>query len=72
MTNVILTRHGHVDWIAPERFRGRAELPLSELGKRQAEALGRRVAEGWKPTDRCDRASHRMGAEAVLRPPCWF
>jgi broad specificity phosphatase PhoE len=44
MTNVILTRHGHVDWIAPERFRGRAELPLSELGKRQAEALGRRVA----------------------------
>ncbi|MPT60524.1 MAG: histidine phosphatase family protein, partial [Alcaligenaceae bacterium] len=29
-----------MDWIAPERFRGRAELPLSELGKRQAEALG--------------------------------
>lgn len=49
MTKIILTRHGHVDWIAPERFRGRAELPLSELGKRQAEALGRRVAEGWKP-----------------------
>lgn len=49
MTKVILTRHGHVDWIAPERFRGRAELPLSESGIRQTEALGRRVAEGWKP-----------------------
>lgn len=49
MTRIILARHGHVDWIAPERFRGRAELPLSELGKRQAEALGQRIAAGWKP-----------------------
>jgi len=49
MTKIILTRHGHVDWIAPERFRGRAELALSALGKRQAEALALRVAAGWKP-----------------------
>jgi len=49
MTRIILTRHGHVDWIAPERFRGRAELPLSKLGERQAEALARRVAQSWAP-----------------------
>ncbi|HEY0263697.1 MAG TPA: histidine phosphatase family protein [Granulicella sp.] len=49
MTKIILTRHGHVDWIAPERFRGRAELSLSALGERQAEALGQRVAKSWKP-----------------------
>jgi broad specificity phosphatase PhoE len=48
-TTIILTRHGHVDWIMPERFRGRAELPLSALGERQAKALGRRVAQSWKP-----------------------
>ena len=38
MTRIILVRHGHVDWLAPERFRGRAELPLSDLGRRQARA----------------------------------
>lgn len=44
MTTLILMRHGHVEGIAPPRFRGRAELPLSPLGKRQAESLARRVA----------------------------
>ena len=38
MTRIILVRHGHVDWLAPERFRGRAELPLSDLGRRQESA----------------------------------
>ncbi|CAB3853332.1 histidine phosphatase family protein [Achromobacter denitrificans] len=50
MTHIILTRHGHVDWIAPERFRGRAELPLSGLGKKQAAALGGRMARTAKPS----------------------
>lgn len=49
MTKIILARHGHVDWIAPERFRGRAELPLSKLGEQQADALGQRIAQSWKP-----------------------
>lgn len=49
MTRIILTRHGHVDWIAPERFRGRAELPLSDLGKRQVLAVAQRIAETWQP-----------------------
>ena len=49
MTKILLTRHGHVDGINPKRFRGRAELPLTELGFRQAERLGQRIAAQWKP-----------------------
>jgi phosphoserine phosphatase len=49
MTRIILVRHGHVDWLAPERFRGRAELPLSGLGLLQAQATARYIAATWKP-----------------------
>jgi phosphoserine phosphatase len=49
MTRIILVRHGHVDWLAPERFRGRAELPLSSLGRRQAQAVAGCIAASWKP-----------------------
>ena len=49
MTRIVLVRHGHVDWIAPERFRGRAELPLSSLGRRQAQAAAGYIAATWKP-----------------------
>jgi phosphoserine phosphatase len=49
MTRLILTRHGHVEGIDPPRFRGRTELPLTEIGKAQAKALARRIAESWKP-----------------------
>ena len=43
MTRIILTRHGHVEWIAPERFRGRADLPLTDRGVAQARMTSRRV-----------------------------
>ena len=49
MTKILLTRHGHVEGINPKRFRGRAELPLTELGLKQAERLGARIAKQWKP-----------------------
>jgi probable phosphoglycerate mutase len=49
MTELVLLRHGHVDWHDPERFRGRAELALSELGRRQARAAALAVAATWKP-----------------------
>ena len=49
MTTILLVRHGHVDGIAPVRFRGRAELPLSDLGRRQAAALGHCIAAHFKP-----------------------
>lgn len=49
MTKIILTRHGHVEGIKPKRFRGRAELALTELGQRQADAVALRVAATWRP-----------------------
>jgi phosphoserine phosphatase len=47
MTKLILTRHGHVEGINPERFRGRTELPLTELGRAQARAVATRIAKTW-------------------------
>jgi broad specificity phosphatase PhoE len=47
MTKIILTRHGHVEGINPERFRGRTELPLTELGRAQAKAVAARIAKAW-------------------------
>jgi broad specificity phosphatase PhoE len=47
MTKIILTRHGDVEGIKPERFRGRTELPLTELGQAQAKAVAARIT--WNP-----------------------
>ncbi len=49
MTKIILVRHGHVEGISPERFRGRADLELTPEGRRQAEATARRIRESWTP-----------------------
>jgi len=49
MTKIILTRHGHVEGIEPERFRGRTDVPLTELGRAQAGAVAARISELWKP-----------------------
>jgi phosphoserine phosphatase len=43
MTKIILVRHGHVEGILPERFRGRADLMLTAEGHRQARATARRI-----------------------------
>jgi phosphoserine phosphatase len=49
LTKILLTRHGHVEGITPERFRGRQELALTTLGRAQAQALARRIAGAWRP-----------------------
>jgi probable phosphoglycerate mutase len=49
VTKILLLRHGHVQGIKPERFRGRANLALTEHGKAQAELLSERVASAWRP-----------------------
>lgn len=50
MTKILLVRHGHVEGIAPERFRGREPLELTARGRAEAAALARRIAEGWRPS----------------------
>jgi broad specificity phosphatase PhoE len=49
MTKILLIRHGHVEGIKPERFRGRAPLDLTELGRAEAHAVACRVAGVWQP-----------------------
>jgi probable phosphoglycerate mutase len=70
MTQIILVRHGHVEGISPERFRGRADLALTPEGLLQAEATARRIEASWTPAalyasalSRC-----RTTAEAIGRP----
>jgi probable phosphoglycerate mutase len=49
MTTILLIRHGQTAWNREERFRGQVDLPLDDLGLKQAEAVGQRVASDWKP-----------------------
>ena len=46
---VVLVRHGRTAWNRVERFRGRADVPLDDMGLGQAEATARRVATEWQP-----------------------
>jgi phosphoserine phosphatase len=50
MTKILLTRHGHVDGIKPERFRGRQPLALTAQGRTDAAAVARRIAASWRPS----------------------
>lgn len=67
---MVLVRHGHVEGIDPPTFRGRADLPLTEHGVRQAMATRDYLATVVRPTaaytsplSRCVRT-----AEIVARP----
>lgn len=44
MLHLILVRHGETDWNAQRRYQGQSDVPLSELGKRQAELVAERLA----------------------------
>jgi phosphoserine phosphatase len=70
MTKIILTRHGHVEGITPERFRGRLDLALTALGQRQIAVTSRRINATWKigaiytsPMNRCV-----ITGETIARP----
>jgi broad specificity phosphatase PhoE len=49
LTRILLVRHGNVEGIRPERFRGRADLPLTDRGLAEAQAVAERIAEAWRP-----------------------
>jgi broad specificity phosphatase PhoE len=49
LTKILLVRHGHVEGINPECFRGRADLPLTGRGLAEAQAVARRIAAAWRP-----------------------
>jgi probable phosphoglycerate mutase len=75
VTRIILVRHGHVEGISPERFRGRRDIELSPLGTRQARAAAQRIAAQWHPTAlyasplrRCVQTAAAIGAACGLAP----
>jgi broad specificity phosphatase PhoE len=75
MTRMILVRHGHVEGISPERFRGRRDIDLSELGVQQARAVAQRIAAQWHPVSiytsplrRCVQTAAEIGAASGLTP----
>jgi broad specificity phosphatase PhoE len=70
MTKIILVRHGHVEGISPERFRGRADLALTPQGRRQAEATARCIEASSTPAALYASPLSRSltTAEAIGRP----
>lgn len=44
MTRILLARHGETEWNAIRRVQGWTDIPLSEKGQTQAEALARRLS----------------------------
>jgi phosphoserine phosphatase len=75
MTKIILVRHGHVEGISPERFRGRADLMLTPQGCLQAEAAARRIHAAWTPAavytsplSRCRATGRAIGESLGLTP----
>jgi phosphoserine phosphatase len=48
-TRIVLVRHGYVEGIQPERFRGRTDLELTHQGVEQADAAAKRIARVWRP-----------------------
>lgn len=74
---LVLVRHGHVEGIHPERFRGRIDLPLTSLGHKQAAATAGFIASRWpavaiytSPLPRCvDTASEIGKAQDKIAHP---
>lgn len=45
MARILLVRHGQTEWNREERFRGQVDVPLNEVGRAQARAVARRLAD---------------------------
>ena len=45
MTRIVIVRHGRTEWNRVERFRGRADIALDDVGIKQAEAAAERIKE---------------------------
>lgn len=67
-TTLCLIRHGVTDWNSQGRLQGHSDIPLNELGIRQAEALARRLSrEPWSALWSSDLLRARQTAEPILR-----
>lgn len=62
MCKILLIRHGHVEGIKPERFRGREPLELTEQGRAEATCVARRIASRYR--DRCVKTAEAIACAA--------
>lgn len=72
---LILVRHGAVEGIDPPRFRGRKNLPLTDVGRQQASATAAYVAARWaidaivtSPLSRCVDTGAAIAQAVGLEP----
>jgi broad specificity phosphatase PhoE len=69
MTRILLIRHGQTKWNRQQVFRGRADIPLSNVGIEQATALAERLAnEPISAVYSSPLARALVTAEHVARP----
>lgn len=66
---ILLLRHGQTDWNAQMRFQGRMDIPLNELGMRQAAMAAERIAE-WAPEEIYVSPLKRAVATAAIAADC--
>jgi len=69
LTRLVIVRHGRTEWNRVERFRGRANIELDDVGVKQAEAAANRIAE-WPVSAVYSSPLHRAltTAEILARP----
>ncbi len=45
MIRLLLVRHGETEWNVQHRYQGRSDVPLSDVGRKQAKCLARRLGD---------------------------
>lgn len=69
MTTIYLIRHGQTDWNKKKLFRGRADVPLNDHGRKEAMALSRHLKHVRPAACYSSSLSRaRETAEIVVRP----
>lgn len=68
MTKLYLVRHGQTDWNLEGRWQGHIDVPLNEVGRRQAAQIARQLAgEGLEAIYSSDLGRARQTANAIAR-----
>lgn len=75
MTSLTLVRHGQTDWNLQRRIQGQTDIPLNDVGRRQAERAGGVLAErhwdaiGASPLSRAYETASIISAAVGLADP---